>query len=156
MTLMSKTGRIFVHDEFMATEEASRSGATVILKTGEWCSGTTHNLAVIWPDYASMQSSLTANAMSQPGLLLFPRLATLFAGNSMFAATGLSTKRLSCNNLIKSDVLSTSLLSPHRGAYVEELQKLWESCDDLVTMPLSNYGDRRIADTCGSSDGSER
>ena len=129
---------LYTMNTYMATEEASRSGATVILRQNlaNGAQGTTHNLAVIWPDYASMQSSLTANAMSQTWSAFISSIgnAATQVGNSMFAATGLSTGNASvvtAPNQVRRFINFT--VEPHNaGAYVEELQELWESCDDSV------------------------
>ena len=129
---------LYTMNSYMATEEASRSGATVILRQNlaNGTQGTTHNLAVIWPDYASMQSSLTANAMSQTWSAFISSIgnAATQVGNSMFAATGLSTGNASvvtAPNQVRRFINFT--VEPHNaGDYVEELQELWESCDDSV------------------------
>ena len=129
---------VYTMNSYMATEEASRSGATVILRQNlaNGAQGTTHNLAVIWPDYASMQSSLTANSMSQTWSAFISSIgnAATQVGNSMFAATGLSTGNASvvtAPNQVRRFINFT--VEPHNaGAYVEELQELWESCDDSV------------------------
>ena len=100
---------LYTMNSYMATEEASRSGATVILRQNlaNGAQGTTHNLAVIWPDYASMQSSLTANAMSQRGLLLFPRLGTLplKLETACLPRLGCPRKRFGCNSTKSSQTV---------------------------------------------------
>ena len=103
MTLMSKIRCIFVHDEFIHGHRGSFTlgrDRDFETKLGEWYSGTTHNLAVIWPDYASMQSSLTANAMSQTWSAFISSIgnAATQVGIACLPRLGCPQKRLSCNS----------------------------------------------------------
>jgi len=141
------TAFLFTMNSYINSDEGSSGSATVILRQNiaNGVTPTTHNLAVIWPDYNSMQLDFGRNATS-PAWAAFQRTlgkSSSIEGNVMFAATGLSNgdETIVTNpNQFRRFINFT--VEPHNVAeYVETLTDLWEDCDDSVHQALYNiYG----------------
>jgi len=136
------TAFLFTMNSYINSDEGSSGSATVILRQNiaNGVTPTTHNLAVIWPDYNSMQLDFGRNATS-PAWAAFQRTlgkSSSIEGNVMFAATGLSNgdETIVTNpNQFRRFINFT--VEPHNVAeYVETLTDLWEDCDDSVHQAL--------------------
>ena len=129
---------LFAMNSYMSSSEGSSGSASVALRQNlaNGLTKTTHNIAVIWPDYESMQRDTARNATSSQWAAFQASLAQIatIESNVMFSATGLSTgdsSVVASPNQFKRFI--NFRVEPQNVArYTEALTKLWEECDDSV------------------------
>lgn len=86
---------LFAINSYMSSSEGSSGSATVALRQNlaSRLTKTTHNIAVIWPDYQSMERDTARNATSSqwPAFQASHAKVATIESNVMFSAMGFST-----------------------------------------------------------------
>ena len=129
---------LFAMNSYMNSSEGSSGSASVALRQNlaNGLTKTTHNIAVIWPDFESMQRDTARNATSAQWAAFQASLAKVatIESNVIFSSTGLSTSNssmASSPNQFKR-FINFRVEPQDVASYTEALTELWEACDDSV------------------------